>query len=127
MNTTRRLCRYLLVAMQARRGRLRRWMVAMGLVKAAGPTNNRIRTSKYTPLTFLPANLLQQFMRAANLYFLGVVFMQTIPGLSPTPWQATALPLVFVLTVNAIKVRYSKFFTDLVIGHLKTTVLTLCS
>ena len=43
-------------------------------------------------------------MRAANLYFLAVVLMQTIPGLSPTPWQATALPLVFVLTVNAIKV-----------------------
>ena len=45
-------------------------------------------------------------MRTANLYFLAVVMMQTIPGLSPTPWQATALPLVFVLTINAIKVRY---------------------
>ena len=43
-------------------------------------------------------------MRTANLYFLAVVMMQTIPGLSPTPWQATALPLVFVLTINAIKV-----------------------
>ncbi|KAK9838944.1 hypothetical protein WJX74_006434 [Apatococcus lobatus] len=91
------------VPYKARRGRFQRWMVAMGLAKARGPTNNRIRTSKYTPLTFLPANLLQQFMRAANLYFLAVVLMQTIPGLSPTPWQATALPLVFVLTVNAIK------------------------
>lgn len=78
----------------------------MGLARARGPTNNRIRTSKYTPLTFLPSNLLQQFMRAANLYFLAVVLMQTMPGLSPTPWQATALPLVFVLTVNAIKVSY---------------------
>ena len=52
-------------------------------------------------------NGLQQFMRAANLYFLVVVLMQAIPGLSPTPWQATALPLIFVLTVNAIKVHGS--------------------
>ncbi len=93
-----------LLNLQAKRGRFRRWLVSMGLARARGPTNNKIRTSKYTALTFLPANLLQQFMRTANLYFLAVVLMQTIPGLSPTPWQATALPLLFVLTVNAIKV-----------------------
>ncbi|KAK9868497.1 hypothetical protein WJX84_001581 [Apatococcus fuscideae] len=91
------------VPYKAKRGRFCRWLVSLGLARAHGPTHNRIRTSKYTPLTFLPANLLQQFMRTANLYFLAVILVQMVPGLSPTPWQATALPLVFVLTVNAIK------------------------
>ncbi len=32
--------------------------------------NNRISTSKYTLITFFPKNLLEQFSRAANIYFL---------------------------------------------------------
>lgn len=53
---------------------------------AAGkfPTNF-IKTSKYTLLTFLPVNLYEQFRRLANAYFLFVVLLQTIPGVSPFP------------------------------------------
>ena len=53
---------------------------------AAGkfPTNF-IKTSKYTLLTFLPVNLWEQFRRLANAYFLFVVLLQTIPGVSPFP------------------------------------------
>lgn len=66
-------------------------------------TTNRIRTSKYTPLTFLPVNLFQQFRRLANLYFLVVVVLQLVPDLSPTSWFTTVCPLVFVLGVNCVK------------------------
>ena len=38
--------------------------------------DNAIRTSKYTLLTFLPKNLLRQFSKAANLYFLLISFAQ---------------------------------------------------
>ena len=38
--------------------------------------DNAIRTSKYTLLTFLPKNLLSQFSKAANLYFLLISFAQ---------------------------------------------------
>lgn len=37
--------------------------------------NNRIKSTKYTLITFLPQNLLEQFRRIANFYFL---FMTTI-------------------------------------------------
>ena len=38
--------------------------------------NNRIKTSKYTLLTFLPLNLLEQFQRLANFYFLCLLILQ---------------------------------------------------
>lgn len=38
---------------------------------------NKVRTSKYTLWTFLPKNLGEQFRRVANLYFLGLVILQS--------------------------------------------------
>ena len=32
--------------------------------------NNHIQTSKYTCLTFIPKNLMEQFSKLANVYFL---------------------------------------------------------
>lgn len=40
------------------------------------PQNNRIKTSRYTLLTFIPKNLYEQFRRAANIYFLVILIMQ---------------------------------------------------
>jgi hypothetical protein len=40
------------------------------------------------------------------MYFLLCAILQLIPGLSPTSWFTTVAPLVFVLTVNAIKEGY---------------------
>lgn len=37
---------------------------------------NKIRTAKYTPLTFIPKNLFLQFHNVANIYFLGIVILQ---------------------------------------------------
>lgn len=38
--------------------------------------NNYIKTSKYNILTFLPINLLEQFLRIANFYFLILFILQ---------------------------------------------------
>lgn len=38
---------------------------------------NKVRTSKYTIWTFVPKNLTEQFRRVANLYFLGLVILQS--------------------------------------------------
>lgn len=38
--------------------------------------NNYICTSKYTLITFLPKNLLEQFRRLANTYFLCLLVLQ---------------------------------------------------
>ena len=37
---------------------------------------NKIRTAKYTPLTFIPKNLFLQFHNVANMYFLFIVILQ---------------------------------------------------
>lgn len=37
---------------------------------------NAIKTYKYNPITFLPLNLLEQFKRAANFYFLVLLILQ---------------------------------------------------
>ena len=37
--------------------------------------SNRIRTSKYSVLTFLPMNLFLQFNKASNVYFLLIMCM----------------------------------------------------
>lgn len=38
-------------------------------------TNNAIRTTKYTLLTFLPKNLFEQFSKMANVYFLFIMVL----------------------------------------------------
>ncbi|KAJ3039311.1 hypothetical protein HDV00_012303 [Rhizophlyctis rosea] len=59
--------------------------------------NNTVRTSRYTVLSFVPYQLLAQFSKIANLYFLGVSAIQLMPDISPTGKYTTILPLaVFV-------------------------------
>ncbi|EEB94314.1 hypothetical protein MPER_06888 [Moniliophthora perniciosa FA553] len=41
--------------------------------------SNQVITSKYTILTFLPRNLLEQFRRIANIYFNGIAILQFFP------------------------------------------------
>ncbi|XP_072050739.1 probable phospholipid-transporting ATPase IM [Amphiura filiformis] len=65
--------------------------------------NNYIRTSKYTLITFFPRNLFEQFMRIANTYFLVLLILQLLPVISSLSYITTALPLIFVLAVTAIK------------------------
>ena len=40
---------------------------------------NKIRTTKYTPLTFIPKNLYYQFHNIANIYFLFIIILQVSP------------------------------------------------
>ena len=41
--------------------------------------NNKIKTTKYTLLSFFPKNLFEQFHRFANMYFLFIVLLNWIP------------------------------------------------
>lgn len=88
------------------RGILHHVAKAFGIHLKGDVATNEISTAKYTMLTFLPVNLFEQFLRVANMYFLLMVILQLIPGLSPTSLFTTVAPLVFVLAVNAIKEGY---------------------
>ncbi|KAI8805334.1 hypothetical protein BJ742DRAFT_656099, partial [Cladochytrium replicatum] len=60
--------------------------------------DNSVRTSRYNPLDFLPKQLLYQFSKIANLYFLFISCLQVVPGWSPTGRFTTIFPLaVFVI------------------------------
>ncbi|KAI0051555.1 phospholipid-translocating P-type ATPase [Auriscalpium vulgare] len=64
---------------------------------------NKIRTSKYTVVTFIPKNLYEQFRRVANLYFLALVVLQLFPVFGAAGSQISFLPLLFIITVTAVK------------------------
>ncbi|XP_076435562.1 phospholipid-transporting ATPase IF-like [Babylonia areolata] len=87
--------------------------------------NNRIVTSKYTLLNFLPKNLFEQFRRVANFYFLVVGIVQLLIDTPITP-VTSILPLVFVISVTAVKQGYEDWLrhkADRRVNHRKSTVL----
>lgn len=65
--------------------------------------NNKIRTTKYTLLSFLPRNLLEQFHRVANLYFIFIVLLNWIPPINAFGKEIAMIPVMFVLGVTAVK------------------------
>ncbi|XP_026702488.1 probable phospholipid-transporting ATPase VD isoform X4 [Athene cunicularia] len=87
--------------------------------------NNKIRTTKYTLLNFLPRNLFEQFHRVANLYFLFLVVLNWVPLVEAFQKEITMLPLIAVLTIIAVKdglEDYSKYKMDKRINNLLTKV-----
>lgn len=64
---------------------------------------NKIRTAKYTPLSFIPKNLWFQFHNIANIFFLFMVILVIFPIFGGVNPGLNAVPLIFILTVTAIK------------------------
>ncbi|KAL0115360.1 hypothetical protein PUN28_010712 [Cardiocondyla obscurior] len=65
--------------------------------------NNHITTAKYSFLSFVPLFLFEQFRRYSNCFFLFIALMQQIPDVSPTGRWTTLVPLIFILSVSALK------------------------
>ncbi|KAL6426436.1 hypothetical protein ACFW04_009128 [Cataglyphis niger] len=65
--------------------------------------NNHITTAKYSFLSFIPLFLFEQFRRYSNCFFLFIALMQQIPDVSPTGRWTTLVPLIFILSVSALK------------------------
>ncbi|KAJ4310165.1 phospholipid transporting ATPase [Fusarium piperis] len=66
-------------------------------------TRNKIRTAKYTPLSFVPKNLWFQFHNVANIFFLFLVILVIFPIFGGVNPGLNAVPLIFIITVTAIK------------------------
>ncbi|KAI9486475.1 MAG: hypothetical protein EXX96DRAFT_549200 [Benjaminiella poitrasii] len=71
--------------------------------------SNKIRTSKYTILSFVPKNLFEQFSRPANMYFLGMAIIQMLPQFGVKSPALTLLPICFVVFVTAVKDAFEDF------------------
>lgn len=65
--------------------------------------DNKIRTTKYNIITFLPKALLIQFIRLANIYFLICAILQCIPIISPLGASSAVIPILIVLSVSVIR------------------------
>jgi hypothetical protein len=63
-------------------------------------------------LTFLPLNLFEQFQRLANFYFLCLLVLQVIPAISSLTPITTAVPLIGVLALTAVKDAYDDFVSN---------------
>ena len=68
--------------------------------------SNFVVTSKYTPWTFLPLFLLEEFnprTKVANCYFLLIAMLQCVPSISNTRGYPTTLfPLFIVVLVDGV-------------------------
>ncbi|EGR33087.1 phospholipid-translocating p-type flippase family protein, putative [Ichthyophthirius multifiliis] len=65
---------------------------------------NKIATSKYTYLNFVPKNIQEQFKKLANIYFLIIGFLQIIQEISISQGQPVIfLPLFVILCISALK------------------------
>lgn len=70
---------------------------------------NKIRTSKYTIISFIPKNLFEQFRRPANLYFLAMAIIQMLPTFGVKSPALTLLPICTVVFITAAKDAFEDF------------------
>ncbi|KAG5368999.1 Phospholipid-transporting ATPase DNF2 [Yarrowia sp. C11] len=64
---------------------------------------NKIRTTKYTPLTFIPKNLFYQFRNVANIYFLLILILGFFPIFGVLSPGLATLPLIVIIVITAVK------------------------
>ncbi|CAN6614689.1 phospholipid-transporting ATPase Neo1p [Trichomonascus vanleenenianus] len=77
-----------------------------GMSVANKPTkyaSNAVSNAKYSPVSFIPVILFEQFKFFFNLYFLLVALSQAIPALRIGYLSSYIVPLAFVLTVTMSK------------------------
>lgn len=70
---------------------------------------NGIKTTKYSVWSFIPLNLLEQFRRVANIYFVGLVVLNFIPAVNAFQPQVAMIPICVILALTAIKDAWEDF------------------
>nr|POE79545.1 phospholipid-transporting atpase dnf1 [Quercus suber] len=64
---------------------------------------NKIRTAKYTPISFVFKNLWFQFHNIANIYFLAIIILDAFSIFGATNPGLSAVPLIVIIVITAIK------------------------
>jgi phospholipid-translocating ATPase len=93
-------------------------------------TSNWIRSTRYSAWNFVPRQLVAQFSKLANFYFLCVSILQMIPGLSTTGQFTTIVPLMFFVTISIAKEGYDdlrRYRLDKLENNHETKVLRVKS
>ncbi|CAG8435412.1 9133_t:CDS:10 [Ambispora gerdemannii] len=87
---------------------------------------NKVKTSKYSLLTFIPKNLYEQFRRVANFFFLALVILQWFPEFLTINPVVAALPMFIIISITAIKDGFEdwkRHVTDKTLNNRKTWTL----
>ncbi|XDT22710.1 E1-E2 ATPases phosphorylation site [Nakaseomyces glabratus] len=87
---------------------------------------NKIRTTKYTPLSFFPKNLLFQFQNFANVYFLVLIILGAFQIFGVTNPGLSAVPLIVIVIITAIKDGIEdsrRTILDLEVNNTRTHIL----
>lgn len=71
--------------------------------------NNVITSSRYTLISFLPRQLLAQFSKVANCYFMCVAILQLIPSWSTTGTSTTIIPLSIFISISMLREAYDDY------------------
>lgn len=88
-------------------------------------SNNKIKTTKYTVLSFIPKNLFEQFHRFANVYFVFIALLNFVPVVNAFQPVLALAPVLFILSVTAIKdlwEDYRRHRSDQEINHMDCLV-----
>ncbi|KAK7880414.1 hypothetical protein WMY93_032948 [Mugilogobius chulae] len=89
--------------------------------------SNKIKTTKYTLLSFLPKNLFEQFHRFANVYFVFIALLNFVPVVNAFQPELALAPVVFILSVTGIKdlwEDYRRHRSDKEINHMDCLVFS---
>lgn len=70
---------------------------------------NKIRTTKYTPISFLPKNILFQFTNIANFYFLILVILGAFQIFGVASPGMAAVPLIVIVCITAVKDAFEDY------------------
>ncbi|KAI9140278.1 hypothetical protein BKA69DRAFT_1167692 [Paraphysoderma sedebokerense] len=65
--------------------------------------SNKVITSKYSVVSFLPKNLFEQFRRFANIFFLLLIILQTFKEFATVDPFISALPVIVITLITAAK------------------------
>ncbi|PMD54710.1 P-type ATPase-like protein [Hyaloscypha bicolor E] len=64
---------------------------------------NKIRTAKYTPISFVPKNIWYQFHNIANVYFLFLIILAFFSIFGASNPGLNAVPLIVIVFITAVK------------------------
>lgn len=64
---------------------------------------NKIKTTKYTFLSFIPKNLFEQLHRFANIYFIFLAALNFVPIVNAFQPEIGVIPILLVMSITAVK------------------------
>lgn len=88
---------------------------------------NKIRTTKYTPISFFPKNIFLQFNNFANIYFLVLIILSAFQIFGVSNPGLAAVPLIVIVILTAIKDGFEdsrRTLLDMEVNNTKTHILT---